>query len=696
MQKLRSFIYSVNRYNDILLVVLVIAIIGLMILPLPTFLVDALIAVNLAISCTMLMIAMYIPGALEFSVFPSMLLFTTLFRLALNITTTRLILLKADAGEIIYTFGNFVVSGNFVVGAVIFLILTIVQFLVIAKGSERVAEVGARFTLDAMPGKQMSIDADMRAGVIDMDQARERREKVTKESQLYGAMDGAMKFVKGDAIAGLIVTVINLVGGIGIGVMQKGMTAEAAVQKYAILTIGDGLVSQIPSLLISITAGIIVTRVSSTDSEHLGGDIGKQFMARPKALIIGGVMLFMFGMIPGFPKPQFFALGTVILVTGVGLSKFGGETEEETSDDQLAAALAPAQEKDKPKKRKMTDVEDFSITVPLLIDLAENIRALIKADDLNEEIISIRRALYYDLGVPFPGIHLRFRQDAEDDSYTIMLQEVPITLGWLKPGKVLVRETEEHIKVVGIKYEVGKNFLPGLQSIWVDEADIPALDSAGFTYMSVAEVLSYHLSFVLKRHAGSFIGIQETRYLLSQMEAKYGELVKEVQRIMPLQKIAEIFQRLVSEEISVRNLRGVLEAFVEWGQKEKDTILLTEYVRGSLKRQICFQYTAGQNTLPVYMLTPETEDKIRGSIRQTSSGSFLALDPDKTAAFVQNVKKEVGQLQGMSNRPVLLTSMDIRRYVRKLIEGEMYDLPVLSYQEMTPEVTVQPLGKIGM
>jgi type III secretion protein V len=696
LQKLRSFIYSVNRYNDILLVVLVIAIIGLMILPLPTFLVDALIAVNLAISCTMLMIAMYIPGALEFSVFPSMLLFTTLFRLALNITTTRLILLKADAGEIIYTFGNFVVSGNFVVGAVIFLILTIVQFLVIAKGSERVAEVGARFTLDAMPGKQMSIDADMRAGVIDMDQARERREKVTKESQLYGAMDGAMKFVKGDAIAGLIVTVINLVGGIGIGVMQKGMTAEAAVQKYAILTIGDGLVSQIPSLLISITAGIIVTRVSSTDSEHLGGDIGKQFMARPKALIIGGVMLFMFGMIPGFPKPQFFALGTVILVTGVGLSKFGGETEEETSDDQLAAALAPAQEKDKPKKRKMTDVEDFSITVPLLIDLAENIRALIKADDLNEEIISIRRALYYDLGVPFPGIHLRFRQDAEDDSYTIMLQEVPITLGWLKPGKVLVRETEEHIKVVGIKYEVGKNFLPGLQSIWVDEADIPALDSAGFTYMSVAEVLSYHLSFVLKRHAGSFIGIQETRYLLSQMEAKYGELVKEVQRIMPLQKIAEIFQRLVSEEISVRNLRGVLEAFVEWGQKEKDTILLTEYVRGSLKRQICFQYTAGQNTLPVYMLTPETEDKIRGSIRQTSSGSFLALDPDKTAAFVQNVKKEVGQLQGMSNRPVLLTSMDIRRYVRKLIEGEMYDLPVLSYQEMTPEVTVQPLGKIGM
>jgi type III secretion protein V len=593
------------------------------------------------------------------------------------------------------------VQGNFVVGAVIFLILTIVQFLVIAKGSERVAEVAARFTLDAMPGKQMSIDADMRAGVIDIDQARERREKVTKESQLYGAMDGAMKFVKGDSIAGLIVTAINLVGGIGIGVGQRGMSAGEAVMKYGILTIGDGLVSQIPALLISITAGIIVTRVTTDDSDHLGGDIGDQFLARPKALFIGGVLLVLFGLIPGFPKPQFFTLAVIAITIGYTLMKMqGDEDEEETAEDQLAAAFAPAEDRDKPKekkkKKKMTDVEEFSITVPLLIDLSEDIRTLINAEELNEEVIQVRRALYFDLGVPFPGINLRFRDDMEPYTYTVMMQEVPVSKGWMMPKKVLVRETGEHLNVVNIPFEEGKPFLPGLKSIWVEERYVPELDKSGMSYMSVSRVLAYHLSFVLKRHASDFIGIQETRYLLTQMEKSFAELVKEMQRIMPLQKISEIFQRLVQEHVSIRNLRTVFEAFVEWGPKEKDTILLTEYVRGALRRQISFYYTRGQNTLPVYMLEPDCEDVIRGAIRQTSSGSYLALDPATTAKFVKTVKDEAGNLHEMPNPPVLLTSMDIRRYVRKLIEGELYELPVLSYQELVPEITVQPLGKIGI
>ncbi|MDR2390620.1 MAG: flagellar biosynthesis protein FlhA, partial [Planctomycetota bacterium] len=304
MGKLIKAINAFNRHNDIALVALLIFIIGLMILPIPTAVMDLLIGTNLAISITMLMISMYIPSCLEFSVFPSLLLFTTLFRLSLNISSTRLILLKADAGEIIRTFGSFVAGGNLIVGGVIFLIITIVQFLVIAKGAERVSEVGARFTLDAMPGKQMSIDADMRAGVINMDEARVRRELVSKESQLYGAMDGAMKFVKGDAIAGLIITGINVVGGVAIGILQKGMTAGEALTRYSILTIGDGLVGQIPALMISITAGVIVTRVAGANSENLGGDIGSQFMARPKAILIAGVILFLFALVPGFPKPQ--------------------------------------------------------------------------------------------------------------------------------------------------------------------------------------------------------------------------------------------------------------------------------------------------------------------------------------------------------------------------------------------------------
>jgi len=696
MNKLLALISQLNRQSDVLLIMMVVAIIGLMVVPLPPQAIDLLIAINLSISVLMLMISLYISSPLQFSVFPSLLLFTTLFRLALAIATTRMILLKAYAGEIILTFGNFVVAGNFVVGAVVFLIITIVQFLVIAKGAERVAEVAARFTLDAMPGKQMSIDADMRAGVIDMDTARERREMVTKESQLYGAMDGAMKFVKGDAIAGLIVTAVNLVGGLAIGIMQKGMPLEAAVKKYSILTIGDGLVSQIPALLICITAGVVVTRVASGENVHLGGDIGKQFLARPKPLIIGGIILLLFMMVPGFPKPQFFLLACIALAIGYGVRKMGEAEGKPDAEAKLAAALAPAGEKDKAQKKRPAGVEEFSITVPLLIDLSESIRQNIRGDELNEEVIRVRRALYYDLGVPFPGINLRFRDDLETDSYVILLQEVPASKGWLPAGKVLVRETAEHLKVMGFEFETGKQFLPGMETVWMPAEAAPRLKQAGLAFMAPTQILVHHLSFLLKKHAGEFIGIQETRFLLVQMEARYGELVKEVQRIMPLQKIAEIFQRLVQEQVSIRNQRSVLEALVEWGQKEKDPILLAEYVRTALKRQISYQHTGGQNVLPVYMLHPSLEEKIRGSIRQTSSGSYLALDPATTAKLVEKIKGEVGNVGELPTKPVLITSMDIRRYVRKLIEADLYDIPVLSYQELTPEITVHPLGKVAL
>ncbi|MBF0103648.1 MAG: FHIPEP family type III secretion protein, partial [Desulfobacterales bacterium] len=365
---------NISRYNDLFLAALLVAIIALMILPLPPPVIDMLIAVNIAISVALLMISMYIPSALSLSTFPSLLLFTTLFRLSLNITTTRSILIHAEAGEIIFTFGNFVVAGNFIVGAVIFLIITIVQFLVITKGAERVAEVGARFTLDAMPGKQMSIDADVRAGAIDMPEAKRRRTNVEKESQLYGAMDGAMKFVKGDAIAALIITVINIIGGISIGILQKGMTAEKAVKTYSILTIGEGLIAQIPALMISITAGIIVTRVSTDESTNLGGDIGGQFLAQPKALLISGVLLFLFSLVPGFPKPQFLGLAAIIGTIGYTLMKKASTPEEERSDK--LPSMAPAGEKASPKKA--VEGEEFSVTVPLLIDVAASIQAAIK------------------------------------------------------------------------------------------------------------------------------------------------------------------------------------------------------------------------------------------------------------------------------------------------------------------------------
>ncbi len=698
MSRFEKIINTITRYNDITLVVMIVFVIALMILPMPTYLVDGLIATNLSISVLMLLMSMYIKSPLEFAVFPSLLLFTTLFRLALNITTTRLLLLNADAGSIIQTFGKFGVGGDFVVGAVVFLIITIMQFLVIAKGSERVAEVAARFTLDAMPGKQMSIDADMRAGVIDMNQARERREMVSRESQLYGALDGAMKFVKGDAIAGLIVTAVNICGGLAIGVLRRGMPVEDAIGKYGVLTVGDGLISQIPALFVSITAGIIVTRVSASDSDHLGGDIGRQIFRQPKAIMVGGVLVATFGLIPGFPKPQFFFLGAALGALGYGLWCFTGGGRGATEEEQLAQSMAPAGRSGAAERPHTRDskIEEFSITVPLLVDVAESARGLMTAGSLNDEIIRVRRALYYDLGVPFPGISLRYRDTMEPNSYQLLLQEVPVGTGFFEANKLLSREPEKTLDMLGFPYEEGKAFLPGMKSLWLREADQARLDKAKLAYLTNPQVLSFHLSLMLKQYAHTFIGIQETRFLLSQMEQTYGELVKEVQRVMPLQKVAEIFQRLVQEQVSIRNLRTVLEGLLEWAQKEKDAILLTEYVRAALRRHISFQYAGPGNVLPVYMIDMGTEEIIRKAIRQTSSGSYLALDPVVSQRFVDTVKREVGDIREAPLKPVLLTNMDIRRYVRKLVESELQDLAVLSYQELTPEVTTQPLGRIAV
>jgi len=686
----------VTSRNDIVLAVLIVGIIFMMILPLPTILVDILIGVNMTLSAVLLMVAMYLPSPLAFSSFPSVLLVTTLFRLGISIATTRLILLDGDAGHIVETFGNFVVGGNLIVGLVVFLILTIVQFVVITKGAERVAEVAARFSLDAMPGKQMSIDADMRAGTIDMEQARGRRNIVEKESQLYGAMDGAMKFVKGDAIAGLIIVAVNLLGGILIGTMQKGMTAGNAVQVYSILTIGDGLIAQIPALFIAICAGLIVTRVQTGDGpSNVGKDIGAQILAQPRALLIAAAIAIGMGLIPGMPFMVFFSLaavtGTIGFVLQRGMRRVVDEkTGEITEMPALQADGKP------PPKPKTDGSAEFAPTLPLMMDVAASLQKTFDAEDLNEELLKIRRALYFDLGVPFPGIQLRFNDSLPDENYNILLSEVPVSQGRLRPGFVLVRDTEQNLQALQIPYETGARFLPSIPTIWVDAAMSPTLAGAGIPYLDANQVLTWHLAFVLKKYSSEFIGIQEARFLLTAMEDRFPDLVKEALRVMPVQKIAEIMQRLVSEDISVRNLRSVLEALIEWGQKEKDSVLLTEYVRISLKRHISYKYSSGQNMLPAYLLAPNVEETVRGAIRQTSAGSYLALDPAIGKRLVENIKRSVGDLSAASRAPVLLTSMDIRRYLRKMIEQDLYELPVLSYQELTQEINVQPLARIDL
>lgn len=704
LDRIQRILVQATSRQDLMLITLLVAVIFMMILPLPLIIVDTLIALNMSIAVLLLMVAIYIESPLAFSAFPSVLLITTLFRLALSISTTRLILLQADAGHIIETFGNFVVAGNLIVGMVVFLIITIVQFIVITKGSERVAEVSARFSLDAMPGKQMSIDADMRAGTIDMAEAKKRRDLVSKESQLFGSMDGAMKFVKGDAIAGLIIVAVNIMGGITIGTLQRGMTAGEALHRYSILTIGDGLVSQIPGLFISITAGMIVTRVTTEESKDIGSDIGSQVFADFRVLQIAAIVVAGFAAIPGMPWPVFLVLalvfgGAAYLMQRRAKASAAAEAEPEIPGMAAAvpATTSAGEKAAAPKPRRPgEDRAEFALTVPVMLDVAENVGGLMKPQLLNEELIKLRRALYFDLGVPFPGIHLRFNERLPTNSYYVLMQEIPMSQGTLRPGRLFVRDEPEHLDLLSVPYEKGEAFLPGLETIWVEEKHRGELTKAGIAYMEPPQIVTWHLSFLLKKYAGEFIGVQETRFLLTQMEGSFGELVKEVQRVMPLQKITEILQRLVSEEISIRNLRTVLEALIEWGQKEKDVVLLAEYVRSSLKRYISYKHSSGQNILPAYLFTPDVEDTVRNAIRQTSAGSYLALDPNIARKITTNVKKKVGVLKRHKQRPVLLTSMDVRRYVRKLIEGDLYELPVLSYQELTQEITIQPLSRIDL
>ena len=692
LAKAGSLVGSITRHNDVAMVALLVIVITLMIVPLPTPLVDTFIGANLTLSFLMLMMSMYVRTPLEFSVFPTMLLFTTLFRVGLNITTTRLILLQADAGEIIYTFGEFATGSNFVVGAVVFLILTVVQFLVIAKGAERVAEVGARFTLDAMPGKQMSIDADLRAGVIDMEEAQKRRNDVQMESKMYGAMDGAMKFVKGDSIAGMVVTVINIIGGTVIGVTQRGMAAGDALQLYGVLTIGDGLVSQIPSLLVSISAGILITRSGDT-KEDVGAQVGRQFFDQPRAMMMAGGLIFLLALIPGFPKPQLFTMALAVAGFGKVLMMIKDRGAEPDRESELQKTLAPVGSKPKAAQQNRAG-DEFSPTVPIILDISPAIAETMQYQTMNNEFIELRRALYFDLGVPFPGINIRPNPNLPAYGYVLNLNEIPLAHGQLVKDHVIVREKKANLDLLGISYLEETPFLPDVESIWVPQSDVKRLTSAGIVCMDHSRILAYHLSLLLTRHADSFIGMQETKYLLDRMEQRAPDLVHEVTRLLPVQRISNIFQRLVQERISIRDLRTVLQALIEWAPKEKDVVMLAEYVRCDLKRQISYMYSKGQNMLPVILMEPQVEETIRRAIRQTSAGAFLSLDPASSQRILNAVEQAAGKYRKSTQKPVLMVSMDIRRYVRRLIEPKFYELPVMAYQEVTPEISVQPVARI--
>lgn len=697
--KLGNLNELISKYSDLVLAGLVVAVLGMIIIPLPTWLLDILLTINITLGVLILLVALYISDALKIASFPTILLITTLFRLSLNISSTRLILAQGNAGEVIQAFGSFVVGGNYVVGAIIFVIITLVNFIVIAKGAERVSEVGARFTLDAMPGKQMSIDADLRAGNITMEQAMERRETLQRESQMYGAMDGAMKFVKGDAIAGIIITLVNVIGGLIIGVMLRDMSFNKAIQTYSILSIGDGLVSQIPALIISVSAGVVVTRVASESKEsNLGKDIVGQVTAFPKAIAIAGGVLLLLAIVPGLPKLPFFILSAVLFGLAF-LLKRGKKVEEQRIEE------VPKEEVVKKAVQKHGDVLPFLMPSPISLEVGEAIIPFVDDSQdggrfINELIPLLRHGLYYELGVNFPGVQVRGQNvDMEPESYVININEVPVAKGRIHKGCILVGEPLEQLSLFNIEGTETIHPIDGSIVTWISEQYRDVAVQAGFRMWDVSEYLILHLSYVLRKHAHEFLGLQEVQNILGELEKSHPALIKElVPKVITVLQLSEIFQRLIQEEVAIRDLKTIFSTLAQWGEVERNTLVLTEHIRSSLKRYLTHKYAGHSNTLAVYLLDPDIEDTIRNAIRSTEKGNYLALEPEVTQEIVESVGKEIAShpFPPGARPPVILTTAEIRRYFRKIIELEFPQLSVLSYQELSENLRIQPIARVAL
>jgi type III secretion protein V len=674
-----------GRFHDLGLALWVVLIIAFLIMPVPPPVVDLLITLNFAVTFVLLMLSLYVPSALSLSTFPTLLLFTTLFRLALNITTTRQILLHADAGRIIYTFGHFVVGGNYIVGAVVFLIITIVQFVVIAKGAERVAEVSARFTLDGMPGKQMSIDGDLRTQAIDQKEARKRRQNLEDESKLYGAMDGAMKFVKGDAIAGLIITVINIIGGICIGAFQKGMPMVMATHKYTILTIGDGLVSQIPALLICITAGIIVTRVDTREaSGHLAGEIIHQVISKPRALMIGGCILALQAFVPGFPKMHFFILSLLIAGSGFLIAFLAQKRTQRAMEKQIETDLS------KPPPVHLP--EQIALTEPLAVEISAAEADKIPLVQLEEQFEIIGRKFYLQTGVPFPGARARFTGQLPEGTYRVLIYDVPLYSGRLFRNKLLVPVSMDRLLQLEIQAAPAGSFAGIDTAAWVDTGDRVRLEAAGLPYWDAIQIISNHLAMVLHKHAVEFLDVSEVRRLVDLADEHYGTLVQEVKKTLPLQTMVNVFKYLVREDVSIRNVKSILECLVEHGGKEKNPLQLAEHSRRKLRRQILHQYCDEQGTLNVVLLHPELETLLQENLRQTPEGIFIDAPKHVIDNLINKVAAEIKRAP--LKKLTILTSSEVRHHLRNLVEKVLPDVPVLARVELTPEVKLMPLANI--
>jgi type III secretion protein V len=670
--------------SDLAMAALVVAIVGLMILPLPVIAIDALLAVNLSISVLLLITTLFIPNAVALSSFPSLLLFTTLFRLSLNIASTKSILLHAEAGHLIESFGELVIGGNLVVGIVVFLIIIVVQFIVISKGSERVAEVGARFTLDAMPGKQMSIDADMRNGHITAEEAQYKRAHLAMESQLHGGMDGAMKFVKGDAIAGLVIAVVNMLGGIAVGVMYHGMTAGQAANRFAVLSIGDAMVTAIPSLFICVAAGVLITRVADENQKKprsLGQEILSQLTSNTRAMYIAAALVLAFAAIPGFPLLPF-------LLLSVGLA-LAARTLDRTrrSEAALAAPIQALQGEGAKGLAPSILSGPPPFARPLAVRLSTRMAAELNTLKFDTALAAQRSALQARLGLPFPGVTMWVSDELPAASFEVLLNDVPLRLVEVPAGLCWLSDISSPLAAQAQKHGP---LLHQAESLWI----APELVSADQKplCLSTEEVMARQVMALLNQHAHVFVGIQEVQRIIESMAPDYPGLASEVQKIMPLSRIAEVLRRLLEEQVPIRNLRSIFESLITWGPKEKDVLMLTEYVRGDLGSYLAFEAGSGQPFMHAILLDPAVEQSIRQCVKTTPNGNYLAMPPEQAAAITAKVEQICAAQP--NTVAALVIPNDIRRYVKKIVESRLAGLRVYSYQELAGLIEMRPIGRV--
>jgi len=682
---------GITKSSDITMAVAVVAILVFMVIPLPAMLLDLLISFNITFALIILLASMYILRPLELSAFPSILLLITLFRLSLNVASTRIILIHGGegavaAGKVINAFGSFVVGGNYLVGIIVFIILVVINFMVITKGAGRIAEVAARFTLDAMPGKQMSIDADLNAGLINEQEARERREEIAHEAEYYGAMDGANKFVRGDAIAGIIITLANIFGGLAIGVFQNKMSFASAAQTYTLLTIGDGLVTQIPALIISTSAGIIVSRAGA--KSNLGAEITAQILYQPRALGITAFVLLGFGIIPGLPLIPFWALaalsgGLTLLVHRAPQERKSTEVEARARQEQVVPT---------------ENLESLPLLDTLSIEVGYGLIPLVDADqdaELLERIKSIRRQVANEMGIIVPPIHIQDNMRLKPGEYSILLKGNEIARAELMTNYYLAMNpgtVEEGIDGIATKEPTY-----GLPAIWIKENAKESALAKGYTVVDLATITTTHLSEIVKRHGPEFLGRQEVQLLLDNLKESHPKVVEElVPNLLPLGGIVKILQNLLKEQVPIRDLLTILEIIADWAVATKDLDLLTEYVRHGMARTITKLHQTPDGFMPVITLGHSIETAIAAAVQQTDRGNLFVLDPNIAQKIINNLTQTLEKYSSLNYQPVIVCSAQIRFHFKKLVDQFIPNISVLSYDEILSNVEIQSLGTLEL